>query len=81
MTTLAAIKLAGTLELTVIPVLELDGVMVRVLPSRLRPKPFRVSPIVKVLIVILAPKTVAVGAVVTEEFEIVTLAPEPGTRA
>ena len=81
MATLAAIKLAGTLAWTVIPVAELDGVTVSVLPSELRPRPFTVSAIVRLLIVILTPKTVAVGADVTAEPEMVTSAPEPGTKA
>ena len=71
-------ELAGTLAFMVIPAVPL---IVSLLRSALRPRPLVVSAIVRDLIVMSAPKTVAVGAVVTLELEMITSAAWPGTRA
>jgi len=65
--TLAAMVLAGTLASMVMPA---PPAIVSVLPSALSPNPLVVSWIMRLLMVMLAPRTVAVGAVVTVEFEI-----------
>ena len=68
--------LEGTPEFTVIPPLP---VIVSVWPSAFNPSPLTESAIVRLLIDISAPRTVAVGAVRTEVPETMTSAPEPGT--
>jgi hypothetical protein len=79
--TFEAMVLAGTSASIVMPVVLLAGVIVRVLPSALSPRPLEVSEIVKVLIVMFAPSVVAVGATVGLVAEMITSAPAPGTSA
>ena len=77
--TLAAMALAGTLAFMVMPLAELDGVIVSVFPSALRPRPLVVSAIVKLLMVMLVPKTVELA--LPEAPDMVTAALEPGINA
>ena len=73
--------LAGTLAFMVMPLVGEPGVIVSAKPSAFNPSPLVVSAIVRLLMLMFAPRTVAVGAVVGDVAEMVTSAPEPGTRA
>ena len=70
--------LAGTPALMLMPLAELDGAMVSVEPSAFRRRPLAVSEMVKLSMLMFAPRTVAVGARVGDVAEIVTAARGPG---